>query len=152
MDIENNHPSSDSHKFIGDILVDFNTNQEASVSRSAYASWSLREKNKDWRLWLHPAEHKWKGYPLRYLPRGNWKIWLLGELYGSPGLPDVAADLIEGIVFGQRLASQLNGHFLLLAWDDLTEKWHIWTDRFGTLHAYYASDGKAAASAPFSRP
>lgn len=38
----------------------------------------------------------------------------------------------------------LNGNFILVGFDRKAKNWHLWTDRFGTLHAYYAFDGNRA--------
>jgi asparagine synthetase B (glutamine-hydrolysing) len=62
---------------------------------------------------------------------------LLGELYTPANVAEV--------VSGQRSAADLNGHFLLWAWDEKKNEWHVWTDRFGTLHAYHARRLGAAA-------
>ena len=30
-------------------------------------------------------------------------------------------------------------------WNEEERRWHVWTDRFGTVHAYYATDGERAS-------
>jgi asparagine synthase (glutamine-hydrolysing) len=85
----------------------------------------------------------------------QWHVWLLGELFGyrdayrdknteSP-FDSFCADLSEGRV----APKTLNGHFLIVAWDARASEWHVWTNRMGTIHAYYASDGKRAALGTF---
>jgi hypothetical protein len=44
----------------------------------------------------------------------------------------------------------LTGSFLIFAFQPGSSTWHAWTDRFGTLHAYYAWDGRRAALGTFS--
>ena len=39
----------------------------------------------------------------------------------------------------------LNGHFLLIGVYEKSREQHVWTNRFGTFHCYYAYDGKRAA-------
>lgn len=39
----------------------------------------------------------------------------------------------------------LNGHFLLMGLHEKSREQHVWTNRFGTFHCYYAYDGKRAA-------
>jgi hypothetical protein len=53
-------------------------------------------------------------------------------------------------VTGRRPAAELNGHFLLWAWDDESHRWDVWTDRFGTIHAYHAAGGSCARLGTFS--
>ena len=56
---------------------------------------------------------------------------------------------LHSVVSGRKSAEALNGHFLLLAYDQETRRWHVFTDRFGTFHAYYGSDGKYRALGTF---
>jgi hypothetical protein len=53
--------------------------------------------------------------------------------------------LLLEVVQGKRSALELNGHLLLVAWEEERQQWHIWTDRFGSLHAYYARSGTSTA-------
>ncbi|MEJ7712212.1 MAG: hypothetical protein WKF84_20705 [Pyrinomonadaceae bacterium] len=65
--------------------------------------------------------------------------------HASLSLPHLVADIVatgEG-------AYQLNGHFLLFLWNEQRREWHVWTDRFGTLHAYFANDGRRSALSTF---
>ena len=52
---------------------------------------------------------------------------------------------------GDRPARDLNGHLLLLGWNAAERRWHAWTDRFGTLHAYRAAGaGRSSLGTRFS--
>ena len=83
----------------------------------------------------------------------SWRCWRLGEMEsfgngassGTATLAQVADDLETGTFE----PSNLNGHFLLLAHHLPTRTWHIWTNRLGTLHAYYAIDGERCAIGTF---
>jgi asparagine synthase (glutamine-hydrolysing) len=134
---------------IGDILLNLNIDQSPVISRVDHSNWYQVEKVPNWSLWFHPPGNHWKGFPLNFIQERNWKIWLLGELYGISASPDVSGNLLKDVVLGRKSASQLNGHFLLLAWDTLEEKWHAWTSRFGTLHAYHATNGQGTALGTF---
>ncbi|HVY71367.1 MAG TPA: asparagine synthase-related protein [Verrucomicrobiae bacterium] len=70
---------------------------------------------------------------------------LIGELYGADGKGDSAGEFLADIARGRRPASELNGHLLVWAWDKKERQWHIWTGRFGTLHAYHATNGNSVA-------
>jgi asparagine synthase (glutamine-hydrolysing) len=90
----------------------------------------------------------WKGYPIRSLGNAAWQVYLLGSL-------NQPAAALEEPAFAQapdlsETAAELNGHFLILARNRAEGHWHVWTDRFATLHAYYATDGQRAALGTFS--
>ena len=136
--------------FINDLLITFRVDNPALPSRVKAVAWDPVDDTPDWRLWLQPAGAGWKGYPFRSCQADGWKIWLVGELYGVGDEPEAADALLLEVVRDHTPASRLNGHFLLLAWDAASRRWHIWTSRFGTLHAYFASDGVRAAIGTFS--
>ena len=133
--------------FLADILITFNGDLERFPARIESSPWILYKTESGGKLWLQPALTGWHGYPWRQTALDGWDIWLLGELFPTQVI-DVA-DLLSEVVTGRRSASELNGHFLIIAWQVESRKWHIWTDRFGTLHAYYAADGKRAALGTF---
>jgi hypothetical protein len=89
----------------------------------------------------------WKGYPIRSLGNAAWQAYLLGSL-------NQPATVFDEMAFAQAPdlpdAAGLNGHFLILARSRAEGNWHVWTDRFATLHAYYATDGRRAALGTFS--
>jgi len=133
--------------FIGDILVTFNVDLEKFPARVYSSPWTIGETQTGWQLWRQPVQAGWHGFPGRQTAFNGWNIWTLGELF--PTQPVDLDDLVAEVATGERSARELNGHFLILAWHGETRKWHIWTDRFGTLHAYYATDGKRAAVGTF---
>jgi asparagine synthase (glutamine-hydrolysing) len=136
--------------FISDLLITCRVETAPFPSRIKGFAWDSTETIKDWRLRLQPAGEGWKGYPFRSSHTDGWKIWLVGELYGVGNQAEATDELLKEVVLGHGPASQLNGNFLLMAWDTLTGRLHIWTSRFGTLHGYYASDGQRAAIGTFS--
>ncbi len=133
--------------YIGDILVTFNGDLERFPSRLESSPWTVAKGEPPWNFWLQPTRTGWHGYPWRQTALPGWDIWLLGELFPIQAIN--VADLLAEVVTGKRSASELNGHFLIIAWQGESRKWHIWTDRFGTLHAYYATDGRRAALGTF---
>jgi hypothetical protein len=74
---------------------------------------------------------------------------LLGEIYGASTATEVARSL--GDEGGLRRASpdRWNGHFLVIAQDLERGEWHVWTNRFGSLHAYMARRGGSLAIGTF---
>lgn len=94
-------------------------------------------------LHLMPTGDGWTGFPLTSVRAGDWRAWLLGELYGLDGIS--SADMVRQAVTGSVDVTNLNGHYLLLAHHAGAEEWHVWTNRFGTVHAFLASCQGGAA-------
>lgn len=76
----------------------------------------------------------------------TWSVWAFGEAYARPG---GMASITREVGQPSFRPSSLNGHFLLLAYEKARKIWHVWTNRFGTLHAYYATDGYRAVLGTF---
>ncbi len=101
-----------------------------------------------WALLEQPPGVDWKGYPIQSLGNSAWQVYLLGSI-------NQPAAALEELAFARlpdlpEAVSKLNGHFLILARSLAEGHWHVWTDRFATLHAYYATDGRRAALGTFS--
>src|SRR5262245_34739833 len=135
---------------IGDLMMTFDGRDCAPAGRACSPDWTLTE-SQAWKLWEQPTSPRWKGSSLVTISNGAWDIWLLGEIYkpGNYELP--LANFVFDIVAGIRTANELNGRFLLFAWGRAVNRWHVWTDRFGTMHAYYCAHGsRVAISTRFS--
>ena len=128
------------NKSIGDILISFRGPKKALPTRSV-SPWKEIDCFDDARVLVTQADERWRGFPLTTYQDEGWQIWALGEFYGKkhPDLPKAV-----------RSASDLNGHFLLIAYTKQLQRWHVLTDRFGTVHAYLANDGRRAALGTFS--
>ena len=129
---------------VGDLVIGFRAGPPVAMRRRP-EPWSPVATDSDWQLWEQPPGPGWKGYPLTEIQTAGWRIWLLGELYGWPGSEAERAQSLAELVRGERAASTLNGHLLLWAWEEGPRRWHVWTNRFGTLHGYYAGPGPGAA-------
>ena len=136
-------------KFIGDLLLLFNCDGQPEAKRSQTHPWSEIQKNVLWRLAVQEPDDNWKGFPFYHVRNQEWEIFLLGELFGLTKRVDCLEELLKGITDCTRQPDELNGHCLLLAWNITMHRWHVWTNRFATLHMYYASDGKRAALGTF---
>jgi asparagine synthase (glutamine-hydrolysing) len=134
-------------KTTGDFLLAFRVQLGRLPSRLGNNGWRSVQLDAGWELLEQPPEAAWKGYPLKVLNSPTWQAYLLGSLH-TP-----AAALDEPLFSQLRNLSEiipgLNGHFLVFAWSRLERQWHAWTDRFATLHAYYATDGRRAALGTF---
>jgi hypothetical protein len=135
---------------IGDLVVAFCA-ETPKAGRDVSIAWTLMAENLEWRLWRQLSSASWKGFPLMRCQTGGWDIILLGELNGHNGVPSEWEQFAREIVRGERDARELNGHFLLWAWHENRRQWHVWTDRFATLHAYHAQHSGAAALGTCSR-
>ncbi len=129
---------------VGDLMIGFSADVP-TIARADSSSWAVISETPEWRLWQHSVGPTWKGSPVRHLQSPGWEVWLLGELYGENGVGETWQSRLLQVVHGEVEASQLNGHFLLWAWSEAQQQWHVWTDPCGTLHAYYACDGPHAA-------
>jgi asparagine synthase (glutamine-hydrolysing) len=135
------NPAATPSNRIGDVVVAFGAGTPRA-GRDVSLAWTTMEEDQGWRLWQQLSSPSWKGFPLVRWQTEGWHILLLGELYGPH---DTSKQFAAEIVRGERAATELNGHFLLWAWDEKRRQWHVWTDRFGTLHAYHAQQPGAAA-------
>lgn len=135
--------------FVGDLLVSFNAGSEAVASRSRNGEWICTQEESPWQLCAQPPADGWRGYPLSAISAGDWQLWLLGELFGAHGQGDTYARVLHDLALGKVTPGELSGHFLLWGWNRFTRRWHVWTDRFGTLHAYHTTDGRRAAVGTF---
>lgn len=133
----------------GDLLLAFGKSENTIPWRYDFAEWQTAGSGEEWRLLVQRTNENWKGYPLSAGNVGCWTLLLLGELNGAR-TPDERLELLHSVVTGHVGADCLNGHFLLLAYDQVTSEWHVFTDRFGTLHAYYCSKGRRVALGTFS--
>lgn len=124
---------------IGDILITFDASERVLPARSI-SPWREVRKCGNARVLITEADAGWRGFPLRTYPDDRWNIWALGEFYETqPDLPQAL-----------ETSADLNGHFLILGYEKDTKRWHILTDRFGTIHAYHAGKGQRVAIGTFS--
>jgi asparagine synthase (glutamine-hydrolysing) len=135
---------TDGSNHVGDLVIGF-CDGTPKGGRDGSAAWTMMADKPEWRLWQQVPGSLWKGFPLLRFQTAGWHIVLLGELYGHHRAPAELEQFLREIVCGERDATELNGHFLLWAWDENKRQWHVWTDRFGTLHAYHAHRPGAAA-------
>ena len=132
----------------GDMLVAFGDVPQALPGRGPSTSWSTDLFGAGWSLRWQERSPEWCGYPVQAISSGPWKLWVLGEIYGA-GPERASGELALGVATGARTPVDLNGHLLLFGWNESERQWHVWTDRFGTLHAYYATDGSRSALGTF---
>ena len=133
--------SARSLQVVGQLVINFTAVRPCSALRSTESNPLAPEPSAE--FLIKPPTSTWKGFPLAEIKGVNWHLWLLGEFYGQ-SCAELGQNVL-GIVSGERPATQLNGHFLLWAREEASRKWHVWTDRFGTLHAYHARHGNSVA-------
>jgi len=128
------------HTKIGDILIIFQDNEKELPTRST-SPWEKKSSYGNAHVWMTEPDEGWCGFPLTTYQDKRWQIWALGEFYGEK-TPDLPRALEK--------SADLNGHFIIFAYEHPEKRWHILTDRFGTLHAYLAGEEKRAALSTFS--
>ncbi len=121
----------------GDLLLLFGRDASDLPARSPDAAWEAVCRTEESALWQSAPGDGWSGAPLTVVRGGAWQAWLVGELYASP---DPTAS-VSAVLSGEQSAATLNGHFLLLAHNQESSRWHIWTNRFATYHAYLGQHG-----------
>jgi hypothetical protein len=126
--------------WLGDWLLTFPAGEPPLPARRDDAPWVTEQSGPAWRLWTCPAGEGWRGAPVSLVETAGWSAWLLGELY-TPATTATVVDLLAG----RAGAAGLNGHLLLVAHHQPADEWHVWTNRYATLHAYYATDGRRTA-------
>jgi asparagine synthase (glutamine-hydrolysing) len=128
----------------GDVLLSFGDPPRELPHRASAAAWSSDPRRGEGRLLWQPRSAGWRGFPVKTIEAGPWSLWRIGESYGVGGDRDEDERLL-GVAEGRRPARDLNGHLLLLGWNESARQWNVWTDRFGTVHAYLAVCGSRAA-------
>ncbi len=118
---------------IGDILITFGLRNQPVKGRFNDMGWTSTPLGHSMDLWLQEPSTEWYGYPLKVIRKEPFLFLLLGELYNCPNTNQT----LELIADDFDHAKELNGHFLLLAWNEHSGMLHILTNRFGTLHGYY---------------
>ncbi|MBF0430921.1 MAG: hypothetical protein HQK83_06555 [Fibrobacteria bacterium] len=117
---------------IGDFLVQFKQGTPLPPTRTG-SHWNTLSQAPSPLVFTTPPDTKWNGFPFTPFTYNGITMWLLGELYGSSSIAQVLEQLAKDYSYAHRL----NGHFLIFAWEQKAKMFHIWTSRFGTLHAYY---------------
>lgn len=132
--------SGDVPASFGDVLVATGEVPAPAVARTG-GEWAALggagDRSGAARAWLQPSTDGWRGFPCTVLELHGRRAILLGELYGDP---DRAED-VRRVAEGRLDPGALNGHFaLVLVVDDGAVE--LVTNRFGTVHLYYAADGR----------
>lgn len=124
---------------IGDLLLTFNKDATTWHTRTKQP-WQATGSFGCARLWTSQPDETWRGSPWAISEDDQWVVWSMGEFFGSqPGFPRALED-----------PNDLNGHYLLIAYDKLNQCWHILTDRLGTMHAYRTLDAGSVTIGTFS--
>ena len=122
--------------WLGDWLLTFASEPVAGLpARRPGMAWQPAWPGASSALWRGEPADGWRGLPLTHVATPAWAAWLAGELYGT--LDPAAA--ITAVLAGGAPAAALNGHFLLLAYHQPADEWHVWTNRHATVHAYLAT-------------
>lgn len=127
----------------GDLLVVVGGHRPPGAQRTQ-GEW-LAESGEWWELHHQLPAVGWAGFPLVEARGTDCRAWLLGELYAPPRSDETLLEVVQG----SRSPATLNGHFLLIGYDCYRREWSFVTDRFGTVHAYFAADGNRAAVGTF---
>ena len=129
--------------WIGDFLIVYGKSEEKYPQRTENSPWVGEERRQDWNLYTCKGKTKeWKGSPFYKHNFNGWEFWFLGVQYNNTGLKSSLSRLSRSTDHG----AHLNGYFLIFGWEKQKKYWHVWTDRFGSMHAYYLAGSPAAIS------
>ncbi len=116
-------------RFVGDVLITFGSDPGLAPTRLDSGGWLPADQTEASGLWYTDVSPGWNGFPFQSIILPNWCIYILGECYRpSPGF---SAEIPP-----HQTVQQLNGRYLILAREQTSRRWHLWTDRFGTVHTY----------------
>ena len=115
---------------IGDWML-LPTGTVPPIAARFQAPWNKIFETPDLSLWASPPADQWKGWPVQHAEDDHFHAWLIGDL---------AADspCIGEVLHQPSAAARLNGYFIALAYEKASHRWHVITNRFGTVHAYHA--------------
>jgi asparagine synthase (glutamine-hydrolysing) len=139
------HSAQVEYGTLGDWMLVFPAKEIGIPSRQPANHWNIREQGNGWELWTTSPNEIWRGSPFIRIETPAWQSWLVGELYGISD----PANTILSVLSGKVSPAFLNGHFHVLARDKITNEWHIWTNRFATLHAYRGLNGQRSSLGSF---
>lgn len=132
----------------GDVLVQWGDVRPVK-GRDGSTRWETAARHRGWTVLRQPPSASWRGFPVTVLDSPPWKIWIIGEASGRAE-GSTGSAFFQSLVRGERPGSAINGHLAVFAWNETERSWHAWTDRFGTIHLYHASDGSRAALGTFA--
>lgn len=142
---QSNSPSVVETGWLGDWLLTFQSNRPFQPARRPDGTWEVKQIRNGWRLWQSPVGEDWHGTPYTRIESLDWAAYLIGELYGAAD----PIDAVSAVMNQQATPASMNGHFVLLAYIKSSAVWHIWTNRYATLHAYIAQNGHRIAVGSF---
>ena len=98
----------------GDFLLCAGGDGSLQVGRAAEAAPGLPPSD-SWSLRSQAPSAGWCGYPVTVVEDAPWRLWLVGEVYGTPA--SGVRELLRGLAAGRTSPRELNGHLLLLGWN-----------------------------------
>ena len=123
-----------STQWAGDFLLLFGHTDKLPAARSG-GTWRLILRQDACALFLSAPTEKWRGSPLFSWQDANRQFWQMGVVWGEKA---------------EKLPTDWPGHYALLALDNATNHWHLWTNRCSTFHVYYGRGFNVAALGTFS--
>ena len=117
--------------WIGEIFFQFKVSASSTVIASS-SQQKAGSGDSPFTVSIEPSRADWKGFPFRSWSVGDWVFWVLGEFSEARDLEET----ILAVAQGDQSPDRLNGHWLTYGWDRRQRRFHIWTNRFATLHGY----------------
>lgn len=115
----------------------------------------LISQDRGWRLFLQQKRDEPAPALFHAAGKNGYKIWSLGEIFQyrdkSEDIQSILNRFIDDLIEEKARPQDLNGHFILISWNEKKRLFQIWTNRLGTFHSYYTQnrDGSNAIGSFF---
>lgn len=101
-------------------------------TNSRTKSWIKQTCSHEFDIWLSQPNGIWNGYPCTWVEETNYQLIILGDIHSKGDWNISAEQLLEK----RELINSISGHFLIIAIHKHQQKIYVWSNRFGSLHAY----------------
>ena len=130
--------SAPQRRAMGDILIEFGCREETRCQARNPVAGSY--EGPGWRLTEWQAEASCVA-ALAKIESDRWQAWTVGEIYGYDGTEGHTAactgTFLNDWQQGHEHPEHLAGRFVIFCWSGDDRRWHVWTDRVGSIHAYH---------------
>lgn len=110
-------------------------NEAPEYGRTKTSQWRKANEN-TWLCIPHPD----KGF-LQQHTSGNYRLILIGQLY-EPVSPEDLLKRCKAYIQGKKDYHDVAGHYIVFVTDDKKGDTYVFTNRFGTYHAYWSVEQK----------
>ena len=126
---------------IGDIVLSFGRASDNPPCRSSVGGWFGSARDQRMEVLISNTSTGWVGYRIRYISDEEAELVVVGADLPTFDAPVCVDEWVRSL--------EHRVPHLTICWNRRDRRLHVWTDRLGTIHAYYANNGKCAAIGTF---